>query len=384
MIGLPGPSAVISAITVGAAVAAGVLGSSGGPNSAHGALRSEAALVTHSRTSSASSRAADDPLIGGPWGIYTGGADGVYPAYAAARGSRRTLLAKVALRPRVRWFTSHIAPTAITGKVRSYIAQEQAGDPRTLVQLAAFRLWPQGERNKRTPLSGAQQAAYKAWVNGLAAGIGSARTAVVLEPDLGVALSSADPAVRLGLARYAAQRLAGLPRTTVYIDAADADWLTVDRAVAMLRAAGVQYVRGFALGATHYSSVPANIEHGTAVVQALAAAGMPGKHFVIDTADNGEPFTWPYWHSHQARLGSDWDNPATCAGPAQGSCDTLGIPPTTSVDAPVLDLSPTDAEEALSYVDGYLWFGRPWLIDQASPFSLARTLAVAASTPYQH
>lgn len=379
MIGLHAHGVVATAITAGTAIAAGAAG----PTAQHSSLGREAALVSGSQATSTSSRAADDPLIGGPWGIYTGGADGVYPAYAAARGADRALLAEVALQPRVRWFTSHIRPWAVARKVRSYIVQEQAGNPNTLVQLAAFRLWPDGERNKQTPLGGAQQAAYRTWVDNLAAGIGSARTAVVLEPDLGVALSSADPATRLGLARYAAQRLSALPRTTVYLDGADADWLSVAKATAMLQAAGVQYVRGFALGGTHYSSVPANIEHGTAIVQALAAAGMPGKHFVIDTADNGEPFTWPYWHSHQAALGADWDNPAACATPTQGSCDTLGIPPTTSVDAPVLGLDAADTDAALANVDGYLWFGRPWLIDQASPFSLARTLAVARSTPYQ-
>ena len=37
---------------------------------------------------------------------------------------------------------------------------------------------------------------------------------------------------------------------------------------------------------------------------------------------------------------------------------------------------------AAKWVDGLLWFGRPWLVRQASPFSPRRALAVASTTPY--
>ena len=36
---------------------------------------------------------------------------------------------------------------------------------------------------------------------------------------------------------------------------------------------------------------------------------------------------------------------------------------------------------AARYVDGYLWYGRPWLDNQADPFDLSRSLALAATTP---
>jgi endoglucanase len=204
-------------------------------------------------------------------------------------------------------------------------------------------------------------------VRAAARGIGSSRVALVLEPDLAVALQGWRPAVRLALTRYAARVFSALPRTTVYIDAGDADWLHVGETVSMLRAAGVEYTRGFALGATHYWSTPAQIGFGRRVVDGLAAAGIRGRHFVVDTADNGRPFTWLQYYA--AHPHGDFDNAQTCRTTSQTRCVTLGHPPTWAT---------TDRAR----VDGYLWFGRPWLTRQASPWDLPRALAVTGTTPY--
>ena len=175
----------------------------------------------------------------------------------------------------------------------------------------------------------------------------------------------------LGLVKAAAAQLSALPRTTVYLDAGDADWLPVDKAAALLVHAGVQYTRGFALGATHYSSASGNVTYAAAVEQALAAKGYPGKRAVLDTADNGRPFTWTYWHAHKKTMGSDFDNATVCRSTAPTHpCVTLGHAPTWQVG------------NAAPYVDAYLWFGRPWLIRQASPYSQSRALWAARTTPY--
>ncbi len=58
-------------------------------------------------------------------------------------------------------------------------------------------------------------------------------------------------------------------------------------------------------------------------------------------------------------------------------------PPTANVTDPRLGLTPAQAQVATQYADGYLWFGRPWLVNQASPFSAKRSLAVARTTPFQ-
>jgi endoglucanase len=322
-----------------------------------------------------------NPLAGGTWGVYTGSADGVYPAYQQTSGADQALLAKVALRPRVRWFGTWMSTGDAADKLRDYIATTQAGDPDVLVQLAIFRLWPNGgEPAKDKPLSTADQDAYRQWIDAAEQAIGGARVAIVLEPDLAVALNGWRPRVRMQLTAYAARVLGALPRAAVYIDASDADWLSVSKARRMLLRSGIKDVRGFALGATHYSGTAANIRYGRQLVAALAAAGVRGRHFVIDTADNGRPFTWPqYWAKHPR---GDFDNAEPCRSLTERRCNTLGIPPTADVADPRWGLPAKLLPAARAYVDGYLWFGRPWLVRQSSPFDLQRTLQVARTTRY--
>lgn len=321
-----------------------------------------------------------NPLAGGSWGVYTGPADGVYPAYERATGTNKALLAKVALRSRVRWFGSWMSAAEAGAKLRDYIATTQRGDREVLVPLAIFRLWPEGEGAKSKPLTSADLADYRHWVDVAAAAIGSARVAMVLEPDLAVALNGWRPQVRMALTAYAAQVFGRLPRTTVYIDASDSDWLSVPKARNLLLRSGIRYVRGFALGATHYSGTAANIRYGRRLVAALAAAGVPRRHFVIDTADNGRPFTWlQYWAAHPR---GDFDNAEPCRTRTQRRCDTLGIPPTWRVADARTRIPSKLRPAARRHVDAYLWFGRPWLYRQSSPFLLDRTLQVARTTPF--
>jgi endoglucanase len=333
----------------------------------------------------------DNPLAGGSWAVYRGPWNGIYPAYERAGGEEKQLLGRIALQPRVIWFTSTFSASSIRSQLDEFIAEQQAEFGRdALIQVAVFREWPRGEGGRGKPLSSSEQAAYRAWVDAAADAIGDARVALVLEPDLGLnavpnnswETRTADPAVRLGLVRYAAQRFSALPRTSVYLDASDSDWLSIAKIVPILESAGIEYARGFALGATHYSSVGDNIDYGMGIRAALEADGISGKHLVIDTADNGRPFTWA---QHRAEHpGDDFDNAATCRSVSDTTCDTLGVPPTSDVAGQRgLDLTAEQRLEALRYVDAYLWFGRPWLVRQASPFSLARSLEVARSTPFQ-
>ena len=113
------------------------------------------------------------------------------------------------------------------------------------------------------------------------------------------------------------------------------------------------------------------------VAAALARAGLPGKHFVVNTSDNGRPFTYQQYHPH-----SDFDNARPCRSHDDRRCVTLGIPPTADVTNAKWHLSPTARRIAARLVDGYLWIGRPWLVRQAAPFDLQRSLAVARSTPF--
>jgi hypothetical protein len=39
-------------------------------------------------------------------------------------------------------------------------------------------------------------------------------------------------------------------------------------------------------------------------------------------------------------------------------------------------------ELAAEHVDGFVWFGRPWLYRQADPFVMKRALTMARTTPW--
>lgn len=318
-----------------------------------------------------------DPIAGLPWGTYSGPLDEVFPAYRAATGNDRRLLGLIALRPRVRWFGSWYGDTAVQQTVQDYIANVTGGNPDVLAQVAVFRLVPWEQDACRQLPTAAQQASYKRWIQSFAAGIGSSRVALILQPDLPFALCVPHHSkLPLRLVAYAARLFSGLPHTTVYIDVGAADWTTPAQAVSLLRAAGIGAARGFALNATHYDSTANEIRFGAGVVRRLAAAGIAGRHFVINTAANGRPFTFQQYH------GPDFDNAAVCVSPASTRCVTLGIPPTWRVSAARWGLSRRAATLAARFVDGYLWFGRPWLDNQADPFDLKRSLQLAASTPF--
>jgi endoglucanase len=320
-----------------------------------------------------------NPLAGRTWGVYKGAGEQSWTPYLKAHGRRKTLLAKIALAPKAKWYGQWIPAAQITAKVRDHLLIAQAGDPEALVQMTVFRLKPwEDEACRRLPTT-KEQRDYRRWVDRFAAGIGDAHVALVLQPDGPFALcapgGSQLPSQLVG---YASHVFSALPNVSVYVDAGASDWLRDDPATAvrLLIPAGIDTARGFALNATHYASTSSEIEFGTAVVQALAAAGYADKHFVVNTAANGAPF-----NGYDYR-GRNFDNAATCRTKGQQACVTLGIPPTADVANPAWGLSQTDAADAAAYVDGYLWIGRPWLYNQSDPFDLKRALAVARTTPY--
>ena len=318
-----------------------------------------------------------DPIAGLRWGNYTGGQDEVFPAYEAATGRDRQLLGRIALRPRMRWFGGWYSDGQIEQTIRTYLANVTGGNPDVLAQMAVFRLKPWEHAACSALPTAAEQASYDNWIQAMAAGIGSARVALVLQPDLPFGLCvPGHSTLPLSLVAYAARVFNALPHTTVYIDAGAADWPTIPQAVRLLRAAGVAGVRGFALNATHYDSTDHEIAFGARLVAALRRAHIPGKHFVVNTASNGRPFTYQQYH------GPDFDNAAVCASPSAHRCVTLGIPPTWSVSASRWHLTRTDRALAARYADAYLWYGRPWLDNQADPFDLQRSLQLAATTPF--
>src|SRR4051794_1873757 len=74
------------------------------------------AQVVHARAAvqPATSDNPDNPLAGRAWGVYKGRADQAWQPYADSTGTTRTLLGKIALRPRATWFGAWTADADIS------------------------------------------------------------------------------------------------------------------------------------------------------------------------------------------------------------------------------------------------------------------------------
>ncbi len=327
-----------------------------------------------------------NPLAGRPWGVYQGAGDAAWKPYVNATGAQKAALAKIALRPKAKWFGAWIPNNQIAAKVKDYVANSQAGNPNALVQLAVFRMVPwEHEACTRLPTT-AEQSSYRQWIDRFASAIGTAHTAIILQPDGPFALCAPGGSkLPSSLIAYSSRVFSALPNTSVYIDAGAADWPApgsqggAAKAAQLLVDAGVRYARGFALNSTHYSSTNLEVARGAEIISLLSARGMPGKHFVVNTSSSGHPFTFGSY------TGPDPDDAFVCKSkqePVATTCVTLGIPPTSDVANPAWRMWASTNTLARGYVDGYLWFGRPWLHRQADPFVLSRALQLVASTPY--
>jgi hypothetical protein len=371
------PSTLVP-LLAGASLALGAVGASSLADTPAGSSTRTAVVAVASGTG--------NPLAGRPWGVYKGRGDQAWQPYANSSGTRRKLLAKIALRPKAKWFGDWIPAGDITSKVRGYITNSQDGNPDALVQMAIFRVKPwEHEACRRLPTK-AEQASYRRWITNFAKGLGDAHVAIIQQPDGPFALCTPHGSQVLSrLVAYGTRVLSSHPNTSVYVEVGAADWPHagaqggVGAAVKIAVRGGVRYARGVALNGTHYSATADEVARGAAIVKALAAQGITGKHVVVNTAENGHPFEFGRY------TGSDPNNAFVCATkhePRARTCVTLGIPPTTDVADPRWRLSAGTNRLARKYVDGYLWFGRPWLYRQADPFVMKRALQLVRSTPY--
>ncbi|MEA2426289.1 MAG: endoglucanase, partial [Thermoleophilaceae bacterium] len=274
---------------------------------------------------------------------------------------------KLLAQPRFRWFGAWIPTHDAGGKrgaratAENYIAQVTGGDPAVAVGIGIFRLQPfEHEACNRLPTA-AEIADYKSWIGEFAAGIGNARVALLLQPDMPFTLCLPHHSpVDLQLIDWTVRRFSALAHTTVYIDAGAADWQTPAAMASMLKRAGVARARGFALNLTHYDSTGRQVVYGKKIVKELARRGVPNSHFVVNTAQNGRPFTTQA-HNREFKLAF------VCRTRSSRACVTLGRPPTTNT--------------GIAQVDGYLWLGRPW-INNATRRNYDEVLQLVKTSPY--
>lgn len=322
---------------------------------------------------------ADNPLANRPWGVYAGDGELAWAPYARASGETKTLLGKIALAPKAKWFGGWISNADIGDKVRGYVAasQQEAGSSDALVQMSIFRMHPwEDEACHRLP-SAAEAASYRDWIDRFADAVGDAHAALILQPDGPFALCAPHGShAPSDLIAYASKVLSALPHTSVYIDVGASDWPIgsegVGAAVRLAIQDGVQYARGIALNTTHYGSTVDEVQRGADVVRALADQGIDDKHFVVNTSSNGKGFVFGDYRA------PDPDNARVCGSQQDpGPCVALGIPPTYDFADPRWGLPRETVELASRYADAFLWIGRPWLYDQNEPFVESRALTLA-------
>jgi endoglucanase len=314
----------------------------------------------------------DNPLAGHNWGVYMGWGESPWAAYNGKlqgtpppTDAQKEQLVKIVNTPKMRWFSDLMSPSTIRTKVKNTIESVTEVDPDAVVQIATFGMVGTWEYGKCP-----DQGAYKTWANAFADTIrsGHARTAIVVQIDGPLA---ANCKANRTMVRYTVGLLHTIPNTSIYIEMGSADWpavvdpagslpkTQVAQSAAILVKDGIGMARGFALDTSHFDATGLEIAYGKKLVDELARRGYAGKHFVVDTSDNGAPFTGKWFHDHfGARTALDQAKP--CGTRTATHCVKLGIPPTTDVTNPAWGLS--DAQDAIAaqYVDAYLWIERPW------------------------
>lgn len=330
-----------------------------------------------------------NPLAERRWGVYQGDLEQTWRAYESAGGDTKRLLGKIALRPKSLWLGDWSgSPEQIGSVVREYVQNASGGNPKVLVQLAIFRMdpWEHAVCGGRAPSGGAQDT-YRRWIANAARALGRQHAAIILQPDLPFWWCS-NRAVTSSLIRYAVKTFSAQPHTSVYLDAGAADWSSTpqvgapraSQAADLLLANGIEDARGFALNATHYVGTEESVAYGAELVRILRERGVKGVHFVVDTAQNGNGMMWPEVEAQGSRVN---DNARVCGSTSdRRGCVTLGIPPTSRVGDQRWGLSKETSREAKKYVDGFLWFARPWLFMQANWRGTERALGMARSTSW--
>jgi endoglucanase len=228
-------------------------------------------------------------------------------------------LTTVANTPQAYW----IVPGSSASTVAKY-----AGDAAAAGAIPVFAIYGIPHRDCGSYAAGGMGSgdAYRGWIDGIAADIGPARAAVVLEPDalaMADCLSGDQRQERFDLIRYAVDALSRNPGTAVYVDAGHLRWHSAEEMAGRLNQAGVANARGFSLNTANFFTTEDEIGYGEAI------SGLTnGAHYVIDTSRNGAG------PAPDSPL--DWCNPSGRA---------LGTPPTAATAGP--------------HADAYLWVKRP-------------------------
>jgi endoglucanase len=192
------------------------------------------------------------------------------------------------------WFTSG-TPQQVKQGVKQVV--QQAAGKKTVPVLVAYDL-PYRDCGQYSSGGAADTAAYDAWIDALAAGIGNHKAVVILEPDglglvpnyvsdldgssnctiappAGVDLgkdpgAAPTPENRFAQLNHAVDALKAHASTAVYLDGTHNGWQNVGESADRLRKAGVDRANGFFLNVSNYQYTSNLTQYGDWVSKCLA------------------------------------------------------------------------------------------------------------------
>ncbi|MFC4785979.1 glycoside hydrolase family 6 protein [Nocardioides sp. MAHUQ-72] len=209
------------------------------------------------------------------------------PQSSAARAARDdATFEPLARAPQALWVTGAVASDDVRRVVRDYADRANAADRTPLVSVYAIP-----DRDCGLYSSGGIEGAeeYVTWVRQVAAGLRGRHAMVVLEPDAVAFFDDPrchDVGDRLDLLRRATKALARAG-AWVYIDAGHSGWRSPEEMAPLLKRAGMAHARGFSTNVANFVATAKERDYARALTRRLAAIGVPGRHYVIETARNG-------------------------------------------------------------------------------------------------
>lgn len=308
--------------------------------------------------------------------------------------------------PQAVWFTQG-TPKTVMQDVRKTV--QRAADKGQVPVLVAYNI-PFRDCAQFSAGGATSVAEYKAWIDGFAAGIGSGKAVVILEPDsLGIIPwynpfgdrdtwvtnpnyewcqpAEANPATaatdRFAMLSYAVDKLKANPGTSVYLDSTHSAWLGAGDAADRLIQAGVANADGFFLNVSNYVLNSHLEKYGTWAAKCIAFASNPAswglghsewcasQYFPANPNDfstwgltdqwytaNVESQTW--WYSESLLKHFVIDTSRNGQGPWIPPADHPAGDPQDWCNPPDrgLGLRPT-ANTGLTLVDAYLWVKIP-------------------------
>jgi endoglucanase len=231
---------------------------------------------------------------------------------------------RIATVPQARWFTTTNTST-VRAQVDGFTAA--AASAGKIPIMVVYNI-PNRDCGGASSGGAPSHAAYRAWIDEVAAGLAGRPAYIVLEPDVLPLMtncqnSSQQAETRNSMA-YAGKRLkAGSTQAKVYFDIGHSAWLSAAEAAARLRAADISNsADGISTNVSNYRSSSAEVSYAKSI---LANIGDQRLRAVIDTSRNGN-----------GPLGSEWCDPAG---------RRIGTPSTT--------------ETGDSRIDAFLWVKLP-------------------------